>query len=248
VENHPDMEGQTDCPGCAQRMERRQFERRSGDSEAVDFCRPCRLIWFDSNESVQLAPNGVIDIFRFIYQSQGEWRQPRPSQLVCPRCHGALEYTHDLSKNGRFTYFRCDQDHGRLTPFTEFLREKQFVRVLTPAEVLKVQAEVKQVRCSGCGAIVDLAHESACSHCGAPIAILDANAVERALRQWATEGEQREEQRARLAAMLSERTPELSRHCLPLRPDPDSPGLGVDLIEGGIAAIGGMLLGMGYRL
>jgi hypothetical protein len=105
-------------------------------------------------------------------------------------------FTHDLGKNGRFTYYhyRCERGDGRLTPFTEFLRDKQFVRALAPAELVRVRAEVKQIRCSGCGA---------------PIAILDTDAVEKSLRQWTAQAVERDEQRARLAAMLSERKPQL---------------------------------------
>jgi hypothetical protein len=39
------------------------------------------------------------------------------------------------AKAGRFSYWRCPDEHGRLTPFFQFLREKQFVRSLTPAEL-----------------------------------------------------------------------------------------------------------------
>lgn len=264
-----DSGASTPCSNCRLPMERREFARRMGEPESVDFCRPCRLIWFDGNESVQLAPQGVIEIFKTIYASQGEWRNPAASQLPCPRCHLPLVYSHDIGKGGRFTYFRCDEGHGRLTPFTEFLREKQFVRVLAPAEVVKVRAEVRQVRCSGCGAMVDLSQGSACAHCGAPIAILDANAVERALRQWTAEAEQHDQQRARAAAMLAEQFPALAGHCLPIgrgtgiksgttgQPGGQS-GVAdltaaagqhdaIDLIEGGIASIGAMLQGLGYR-
>jgi hypothetical protein len=122
------------------------------------------------------------------------------------------------------------------------------VRVLAPAEMARVRAEVKQLRCSGCGAMIDLARDNACSYCGAPIAILDANAVETALRDWAAQAEQHDEQRARVAAMLAESMPQLPAHCLPLAADPGRPNPGLDLIDGGIAGIGGLLRGMGLEL
>ena len=59
--------------------------------------------------------------------------------------------------------------------------EKGFVRQLTPVEIKEVGARIGVVRCTGCGAPVDIRKESACSHCRAPIAILDTQAVEAAL-------------------------------------------------------------------
>jgi hypothetical protein len=229
-------------------MERREYEGKLGVAEPVDFCGPCRSMWLDSGESAQLAPRGVLDIFGLILKRQGELRRPLGRDLACPRCHGPLLFTHDLTRGGRFTYFRCVEGHGRFTPFTEFLREKQFVRMLAPAEMARVRAEIKQLRCSGCGATVDLERDSACPYCGAPIAILDANAVETALRQWAALAEQREEQRARVAAMLSEHAWQLPQHCLPLSAGPGTPDRGSDLIDKGIAAVGGLLAGVGLAL
>ena len=229
-------------------MQRREYERKIGGLEAVDFCCPCRAMWFDSGESAQLEPRGVIEIFRLIFKQQGEWRRALDDNLACPRCHRALVFTHDLAASGRFTYYRCADGDGRFTPFTEFLREKRFVRELAPAELTRVRAQLKQVRCSGCGAMVDIARESACSYCGAPVAILDADAVEAALRQWTAQAVEREEQRARLVAMLAERVPQLPDHCLALGACADTPKHGVDLIDGGIRAVGGLLQGMGYKL
>lgn len=243
----PVITGQTACPNCGDLMERREFEGRLGTPEAIDLCCACRSIWFDRWESAQLAARAVLELFGLILKRQAEWRRPLASRLSCPRCRGVLAFTHDLSKSGRFTYYRCEGGDGRLTPFAEFLREKQFVRALSPSELVRVRAEVKQIRCSGCGAVVDLEKGSGCSFCGAPIAILDADAVEKALRQWSAEAVH-DEPRARLAAMLSERMPELPGHCLQLGAGAAAPGHGVDLIDGGIAAVGGLIRGMGFEL
>ena len=67
--------------------------------------------------------------------------------------------THDICKSGPLSYYRCPQDNGRLTPFFQFLREKQFLRVLTAAELASVR--VKQLQCSNCGAPIDLERSTA---------------------------------------------------------------------------------------
>ena len=78
---------------------------------------------------------------------------------------------------------RCVEGHGRLSSFFQFLREKEFVRTLTKLEVARLQAHVTQVRCSSCGAPVDLVHDAQCSFCHAPISILDADAVKRTIAE-----------------------------------------------------------------
>jgi hypothetical protein len=165
-------------------MTKRALPNHDAGQVCLDLCYPCHAIWFDRNESVQLAPRAVIELFRDIHARQGELRRALPERFGCPRCRAPLALTHDLTKAGRFSYWRCPDEHGRLTPFFQFLREKQFVRSLTPAELGRVRAELKIVRCSSCGAPIDLQRDTACGFCKAPLAILDADAVEKALREW----------------------------------------------------------------
>ena len=104
--------------------------------------------------------------------------------LVCPRCTQHLTLTHDMCKSGPLQYFRCATDGGRLTPFFQFFREKDFLRRLTPAELQQVRVKIKQLQCSNCGAPVDLEHNTSCTYSGSPIAMIDADAIENALQVW----------------------------------------------------------------
>jgi len=172
-------------------MESRTFDKHLAGEVSVDLCFPCHLIWFDSAESLQLAPAGVLELFKLIHRREKRERHPLRDRFGCPRCGGGLRRTEDMSKGGRFRYFRCAVNHGRLTPFFEFLREKQFIRALSPGEIARVRAEIRQVQCSGCGAPIDLGRDTRCTHCTAPIAILDADAVEKAVRTWSTAAQSR---------------------------------------------------------
>jgi hypothetical protein len=195
----------TRCASCDQPMAPRALARTTGGELQVDLCHPCHAIWFDRNESLQLAPGAVIDLFRDIHRHRDDARRPLAERPQCPHCRTALALTRDVGKAGRFTYYRCPQDHGRLTPFSEFLREKQFVRSLSPAELARVRAELKTVRCSGCGAPIDLERESNCGFCRAPIAILDPDAVERAVAMWSeAEARRTRPTREKLAEALSD--------------------------------------------
>ncbi|WP_342616589.1 hypothetical protein [Rhodoferax sp. GW822-FHT02A01] len=89
--------------------------------------------------------------------------------------------TADLCKSGKFTYFHCPNQHGRFTAFSAFLVEKGFVRQLTAQERADLAAEIGSVRCSGCGAAVDIRKDSVCSYCHAPVVVLDPHALQTAI-------------------------------------------------------------------
>ncbi len=167
------------------------YERRTEGRVDLDFCDGCQAIWFDAYESSQLTPGAVMKVFEAIARRRDV--QPRPLADVCrcPACRRALVLTHDIERTNRITYYRCPEGHGRLTTYYQFLREKNFIRSLTVGEIEKLKAVVKQVRCSSCGAPVNLERDAQCPFCRAPIAILDADAATRALAELASAEQKR---------------------------------------------------------
>ena len=168
------------CPSCRAPMHAQRFPRKLNGDVELDLCFACQGIWFDDYESLQLAPAGVIELFRLIHQHRDDQRLPLAHPLRCPRCGERLIHSQDRVKSGLFNYLRCGQ-HGRFISFGQFMIEKGFVRQLSGAEIKEISARIGVVRCTGCGAAVDIRKESACGHCRAPIAILDPQAVEQAL-------------------------------------------------------------------
>jgi hypothetical protein len=164
-------------------MTPRAFDRRPLGRLTLDLCHPCRGIWFDQYESAQLTPGAVIELFREIHEHRDAPAHPLAERKPCPECRAPLQLTHDVQRTNRIVYFRCASGHGRFTTFYQFLREKSFVRSLTPPEIERLRAHVAQVRCSSCGAPVDLARDPQCAYCHAPISILDAEAVSRTLEE-----------------------------------------------------------------
>ncbi len=162
-------------------MEKRRFGRQTHGEVILDFCWDCHAIWFDQYESAQLAPGSVLELFRLIHEHRGQPARPQAEAMACPHCKARLALTQDLQRSNRLSYHRCTAGHGRLTTFFQFLREKEFVRSLSQPEVERLKATVAQVRCSGCGAPIDLARDTACSFCRSPLSILDAAAVEKTL-------------------------------------------------------------------
>ena len=173
------MEGAS-CPNCRGTMELMRLESAHPSVE-IDVCFTCHAFWFDRLESPALMHRGVLELFQTIREHRDAPRQTIGARLGCPRCRKSLVRTQDFQGTNRLEYFRCPDGDGRFTTFFQFLREKRFVRSLTPAEMTQLRVEVSQVRCSSCGAVVTLEKDAACQHCGAAVSILDADAMEKTL-------------------------------------------------------------------
>lgn len=167
------------------------LEARMEGQVQVDLCYGCQGIWFDALESTRISPGGIVELFKLIHGHRDHQRLQLAPVMRCPRCNGSLAACSDLVKSGRFNYFRCGTCHGRFVTFAQFMIEKGFVRQLSDAEIVALKAHVGVVHCSGCGAPVDIRKDSACTYCGSPIAILDQQAVEKALAGYAAAEAQR---------------------------------------------------------
>ena len=163
-----------------------QSERLDGHMERdveIDLCVPCQAVWFDERENLQLTPGATLALFRLIGENVS---RPSPEDrdiAKCPRCQAQLRRTQDMQRNTRFEYFRCPNNHGRLTTFLDFLKEKDFVKPLTGRQIAELRRNVQSINCSNCGAPIDLAKRSDCGHCGSPLSMLDMHQAERLVEQ-----------------------------------------------------------------
>jgi hypothetical protein len=149
-----------------------------GMTVTVDLCAACQAFWFDGKESLQLTPGATLALFRLIGEQAARARPPVGAGAKCPRCGAGLAATHDRQRNTAFQYARCPQGHGRLTTFYDFLREKDFIRALSPEQVEELRRNVQILNCSNCGAPIDLTRESACGHFRSPLSMLDMKQAE----------------------------------------------------------------------
>ncbi|MBL0121914.1 MAG: hypothetical protein IPP88_04035 [Betaproteobacteria bacterium] len=152
-------------------MEAVDLTTHIGTPITIDACWPCHVIWFDHLESTSLSPGSVIELFKRIHAVRDVSRNLVRVHTQCPTCNTALQNTSDIAKGGRFAYSRCGNGHGRLIAFTQFLREKNFIRSLQPHEIKSLSVKVKQIRCSSCGGSINLEADKACAlrlrHCSA---------------------------------------------------------------------------------
>jgi hypothetical protein len=173
------------CPTCGAAMTAQSLEGHLGTTVVIDACQACQVLWFDTQESLRLSPRAVLRLFRIIGERALERGMPAGGRPACPRCRLHLVLVHDRQRNTPFQYLRCPGNHGRLITFVEFLREKDFIRPLSPQQIADLRASVSSVNCSNCGAAIDLAAGSACGHCGSPLSMIDvsqAGAIVAALR------------------------------------------------------------------
>jgi len=173
-------------------MTQHAFRRKTHGEVVLDICFACQGIWFDDFESAQLAPAGVLELFRLLHEQRDTAHLTWPATLRCPHCREVLMHGLDRTRNGQFSYHRCPQRHGRFNAFSAFMMEKGFVRQLNGAEIADLARRVRTIRCSGCGAPVDIRRENACSHCRSPIVILDPDAVDKALADFGSQAKQQE--------------------------------------------------------
>ena len=201
-------------------------------------CASCNLFWFDNTASIQLSPKAVLALFEAIGKASTATRTPLASNFSCPRCQSALAFTHDLQRTTRFTFWRCPLDRGQLITFNQFLREKNFIRAPSPAELERLRATVKQISCSQCGAPIDLATDNACPHCGAAVALIDPEGVTKALQDLAAGGALVSAgDAAKTSTAMSDAQIDAIFNAARLR---DSEGTS-DLVAVGAAAIGGLI-------
>ncbi len=156
----------------------------------IDVCHDCNAIWFDQWESTQLSPDGTVALFQLINERGGTSSTAASKfgeGLRCVTCGTGMKLTNDRVKNTRFAYQACPKGHGRLTTFYNFLAEKQFVRELTQLERSKLAATVQQIKCSGCGASVNIGKTDACEYCRAPISVFDRDAAKAAIDHYLSE-------------------------------------------------------------
>lgn len=154
-------------------MAEHTLDGHMGVAVTIDMCLACQAFWFDGRESLQLTPGSTLKLFRLIGELTSSARQPMSASCTCPRCGLRLVPVQDFQRTTRFQYRRCSRRHGRLITFFDFLREKDFIRPLSAAQIAELRSNVDSINCSNCGAPVDLATTSTCAHCSSPLSMLD---------------------------------------------------------------------------
>jgi hypothetical protein len=231
------------CPGCQSETTDVVLESHYGRQIAIDLCHACNSVCFDGQEDLQLAPGAVLKLFEAMGRASQSARAPVSNRKVCPRCHTGLLRTHDRIRQTPYEYFRCSKGHGRYLSFSAFLRARQFVRDMTDAELSTLRLSASIIKCANCGASIDIKAHSACDFCKAPVAVLDAGQLSKALEEL----EAAEGRRAKVDPSWPLRAAQARRQTEAVFEELNRRGSGnpkLDLIEAGLSLFAGVLDGL----
>jgi endogenous inhibitor of DNA gyrase (YacG/DUF329 family) len=156
---------------------------RLGAQLTIDVCTPCQAFWFDQHRDLQLSPGSTLELMKHIGEHSSSPKPALAPVLPCPRCGAQLRMAHNMARNVRFVYWVCPNQHGHFMGFFEFLKEKNFIHPLTPAEIQHLRESVQTVRCASCGASLDLQTNSSCPFCHSPVSMLDLKEQQRMLAE-----------------------------------------------------------------
>lgn len=170
-------------------MAPRRLHAHSGRPVEVDHCAPCRLIWFDTLESVQLSGLGWVELLReFTRDEACEPSAPPPAETPCTVCRAPLKTVHNRSRWGRFPMRECPNGHGHLQSDAGLLAERGLVRPLLPPERAAVQAQARRLNCLSCGAPAEFDDavgrtpgSDDCRFCSSPLLVFDLPRLAHAL-------------------------------------------------------------------
>jgi hypothetical protein len=223
-----------------------------GATVEIDACDGCHALWVDDRESLRLTPGATLQLFERIHDQRDRPRTPLASRLGCARCDLRLLDTRDRQGDAPFRYWRCGRGHGRFITFFDFLREKSFIKPLTPAQLAELTTHVRSVNCSNCGAPVNLATATTCSYCQTPLSMLDFGQVERMLATLRDAADRQADRQAQRAVAEATLPLALNRERRQVEDffsrAGQGPGgtwpLGVDLVESGVSAVVRLLRGL----
>jgi uncharacterized protein YbaR (Trm112 family) len=133
-------------------------------------------------EHLRLAASATLSLFEIIDAERGG-RHALPDKQACPRCRLTLRATEDRQRSTTFRYWRCPSGDGRFMTFVDFLREKDFVRPLDPRQLAELRSRMQSIKCSNCGATLDLNKDTVCGYCRTPLMMIDFEQVGKVVQQ-----------------------------------------------------------------
>lgn len=153
---------------------------RSPRAVIVDHCGPCRLVWFDPLESVNLAGLGWVSLLRTLQQGAATAAPPARGRLQCPACQSTLKAVRNQTRFGRFPALECAKGHGHLHSQAGLLAERGLVRTVLPLDRRTLAEEGRTLACLQCGAEANGPADT-CAHCESPLLVMDLPRLAHAL-------------------------------------------------------------------
>ncbi|MDY0743562.1 hypothetical protein SNE35_03555 [Paucibacter sp. R3-3] len=169
------------CPQCRQPMTALPLEGHYGNTVHTDLCAPCRLVWLDELEAVNLSGLGWVSLLRRLQQARGDAPPSAVAACDCPRCGATLKPVHNLTVMGRFGELECPRCRGGLAGFAALLARRGLVRAMTRRDLDALKTENREPACLNCGAGLEreacarglLDRDARCGYCTSPLLVMD---------------------------------------------------------------------------
>lgn len=162
---------------CGKATMSKHFVAAVASSRLMAGCAPG---WFDAFESVQLTPGGTLALFREV---TGAGATPASTTHAVSALHArAARHARSAACNS-IPLLAVSPWPRALHAFRSVPAREDFIRPLSAAEIERLRSHIRTIRCSGCGAPVDLARDMVCRYCSAPIEALDPAAIEIAVQR-----------------------------------------------------------------
>lgn len=170
------------CPRCTAPMQHLELPTHGVRPVVLDHCRPCRLVWFDALESLQLDDLGWVRLLRELQHGDGlPLAQALNPRRACPRCKEPLKVVRNRTRFGVFAALECPRGDGHLHGHSGLLAEKGLVRPLGAAERRALATERHALACLNCGGPA-AATDERCSWCGTALVVIDLPRLAHAIR------------------------------------------------------------------
>jgi ribosomal protein S27AE len=168
------------CPNCTQALRALCLAGHYERQVEIDLCGPCRLVWFDPRESMQLSGLGWIGLLEQLGNTPPAARPWRGQALGCPCCRRPLRAQRNQTRWGLFVTSVCPQAHGSLQSHAALLAERGLLRTPTAADREAMARAPRDWACLNCGASIADA-QVACSFCDTPLLLFDLERLASAL-------------------------------------------------------------------
>jgi predicted nucleic acid-binding Zn ribbon protein len=168
------------CGNCRQPMQRLALAGHYNQRVDLDLCRNCDLVWFDGTESAQLGGPALLELIGAMVAARALPHEMLRADARCPRCDGALELVHNLSRWGQSSQLQCRRRHGAYQSFGQFLQEKGLLRPMSLVDRARLLRDHGRIECVNCGGQIGKDDEL-CPWCRSIPSLLDVARLAHAL-------------------------------------------------------------------
>ncbi len=155
------MKNCANCSGITYNIWNLPIDYSDYNKVTIDACDSCRLMWFDANEE-SLSRQWIFMVVEKILEQEKLASNYIQKTLLCPICNKELYKFDDMYSANRCSYYLCNNEHGMLISYADFLRFK-WIDMSSLGDLEK--ARKFWSNCKQCGSSLSMETKGICSYC-----------------------------------------------------------------------------------